>query len=311
MVEDELEIVVREEDIGKRVDQFLRDQLSGISRTRIRRCCDAGLVVCGGISVAAKHTLRPGELIKFRLDGERNGTLSPIKMPLHIVFEDDDMIAVNKPAGVVVHPGNGTTAPTLLEGILSHCALSRIGSPLRGGVVHRIDKWTSGLVLFAKTDAFHLQLVKMFSLRRMKKTYDAIACGTFERDFGEINAPIGRNRVFRTKMAVSHGGKEAITRWVAVERFGNLFAHLRVSILTGRTHQIRVHMANIGHPIAGDVTYGYNWNYSPTIAPKRVMLHASSLAFEHPFSKSEITLAAPLADDFSGMLRALSENFRR
>jgi 23S rRNA pseudouridine1911/1915/1917 synthase len=229
-------------------------------------------------------------------------------MPLDILFEDEDIIALNKPAGIVIHAGNGTMAPTLVEGILSHCKLSPAGGNLRPGVVHRLDKNTSGAMIFAKTDAAYLRLVKMFAARKIKKTYLAIVRGIFERNFGEIDLPIGRNRTVRTKMAVSPCGKTATTRWHVLKTFGRQFTFLQVNILTGRTHQIRVHLSSIHHPIVGDTTYGYSGNYSPLIAPDRVMLHASELAFKHPCREEEISIEAPLPSDFLKILQTLIKN---
>jgi 23S rRNA pseudouridine1911/1915/1917 synthase len=310
MIGGECEIIVPECDAGGRVDKFLSGRLQNVSRMRIKKSCDGGLVTCGGVAIPAKHIVHGGDSIKFRFETAERTTFPAEKMPLDVIFEDAHMIAINKPAGIVVHPGSGTTAPTLVAGVLAHCPLSTIGSPLRCGVVHRLDKMTSGAILFAKTDVAHLRLVKMFAERRMKKTYDAIVCGTFEKNFGEISAPIARSRVWRTKMAVSYSGKEALTRWSVAEKFGKLFTHLRINILTGRTHQIRVHMANARHPICGDITYGYDKNHWQRVIFGRVMLHASSLSLEHPLTGNEINLLAPLAEDFENSLVVLRKNFR-
>jgi 23S rRNA pseudouridine1911/1915/1917 synthase len=305
MIGDELEITVGIDGIGKRIDKFLADGADSISRTRVKKSFDGGFVVCDGKPVQAKHVLRGGEVIKFCPIFADATPLRPAPIPLDILFEDGDIIIVNKPAGIVVHPGNGTVAPTLVEGILSHCNLSFASGKLRPGVVHRLDRDTSGVIVFAKTDTAHLRLVRMFAGRRVEKIYDAIICGVFYGNFGEICLPIGRNRAIRTKMAVSEGGKKAITRWRNVKTFGEKFSHLRVNILTGRTHQIRVHMANARHPIVGDTAYGYNKNYSPLVTPQRPMLHASELAFHHPCSGEKISAMARLPADFTDILRAI------
>ncbi|MDR1891300.1 MAG: RluA family pseudouridine synthase [Puniceicoccales bacterium] len=307
MIGDEQTIVVRESDRGKRIDKFLSEFFQSVSRTQLKKSFDGGLIFVNGIPVPAKYVLRGGESIVLRLIVPDDTTLNPVSMPLDILFEDEDIIIINKSAGIVVHAGNGTSAPTLVEGILSHCELKGSGNPLRPGVVHRLDKDTSGAIIFAKTDKAYLRLVKMFATREIKKTYQTIVCGTFTKNFGEISLPVQRDRFVRTKMAVSASGREAITRWRVVKSFGQQFTHLQVNILTGRTHQIRVHMANMRHPILGDTTYGYNKNFSKLVVPSRVMLHASEIVFNHPCTEEIIFIKAQLPLDFVEILQVLSE----
>jgi 23S rRNA pseudouridine1911/1915/1917 synthase len=173
-------------------------------------------------------------------------------------------------------------------------------------VVHRLDKDTSGVVIFAKTDLAYLQLIKMFASRAVRKAYRAIVCGTFVKNFGKIDLPIGRNRHVRTKMAIRTDGKGAVTEWNVLETLANRFTHLQLHILTGRTHQIRVHMAYLGHPIVGDVTYGYGSNYDSMKISPRVMLHASKISLSHPLTGEELTVSAPLPQDFLEVLGILS-----
>ncbi|MDR1232740.1 MAG: RluA family pseudouridine synthase [Puniceicoccales bacterium] len=306
MVGDEQTIVVQDSGKGKRIDKFLSENFQDVSRTQLKKSFDGGLVSIKGVPMPAKYILHGQELITLRLILPNDVTLHPVSMPLDILFEDEDIIVVNKPAGIVVHAGNGTSAPTLVEGILSHCRLSGSGNPLRPGVVHRLDKDTSGAIIFTKTDRAYLQLVKMFATRKIKKTYQTIVCETFAKSFGEICLPVQRNRFVRTKMAVSVNGKEAISRWHILKSFGQQFTHLQVNILTGRTHQIRVHMAAIGHPILGDTTYGYDKNFSKLVTSTRVMLHASEVAFNHPCTGETISIKTRLPLDFAQVLQLLS-----
>jgi 23S rRNA pseudouridine1911/1915/1917 synthase len=221
-------------------------------------------------------------------------TFHPIDMLLDILFENSDIIIRNKPAGIVVHVSNRTTAPTLIEGISSHCKLSTFGNPLRPEVVHRLDKNRSGAMMLAKTDTAYLELVKMFTARKIQKTYQAIICAIFTTKFGEINFSIQRDRFASTKMSVSMGDKAAVTWLHVLKSFESQFAHLKVNIVTGRTHQIRVHISNIGHQILGDTTYGYNQNYAQLIIPIRMILHATELVFNHPCNGKTLTGKAQL-----------------
>ncbi|MDR1432807.1 MAG: RluA family pseudouridine synthase [Puniceicoccales bacterium] len=311
MIGEEVEFVATGDAVGQRIDKFLSTKFQSISRTQIQKSFAVGLVKSNGVVVPAKYVLRGGELVKISPLIPDGPSLRPVRMPLAILFEDDDVIAVDKPAGIATHAGSGTPVPTLVDGVLGHCKLSALGGELRPGVVHRLDRDTSGAIIFAKTDVAHLRLSAAFAARRMRKTYRTIVCGTFAKSFGEIKCPVGRNRCVRTKMAVTGRGREAITRWHALESFGEQFSHLKVSILTGRTHQIRVHMAHVRHPIIGDMTYGYSENYSPLVVPPRTMLHAAELAFQHPRTGVETTISAQLPADFLSILRTLRENFHR
>jgi 23S rRNA pseudouridine1911/1915/1917 synthase len=300
------EFTAEDGDAGQRVDKFLSCKIHGVSRTAIKKSFERALVRSDGKLVAAKYVLRGGEHIEIGVVREQPVIPEAVAMALDILFEDGEIIGVNKPAGIVVHSGNGTTSPTLVEGILSHCGLSMLGGPLRPGVVHRLDKETSGAMIFAKTDGAYLELVKKFAARDIKKTYLAIVSGTFPKNFGEINLPIGRNRAMRTKMAVVKSGKDAITRWSLLKTFGGQFSYLKINILTGRTHQIRVHMANMRHPVVGDTTYGYARDNSKPFIPTRTMLHASEIEFFHPSNGAKVKIVAPLPQDFRETLQILA-----
>ena len=294
-----------ESDVGKRVDKFLSQCLADISRTQIKKSFDHKLVYVNCSVVLPKYTLMDGDVIEFRLLRPDEIKLKPYKAALDILFEDDDIIVLNKPAGVVVYPGNGQQSPTFVEMVLSHCKLSKLSGSLRPGIVHRLDKDTSGILILAKGDAAYLRLVKMFSNREVEKFYRTIVYGKFDKSFGEICEPIGRSNIDRTKMSVRKGGKQAITRWELLQTFKKKFSYLNVQILTGRTHQIRVHMSYIGHPIAGDIVYGYNKNLSCGLQFPRVMLHAYKIKLKHPISDESLEITAPLPNDFKESLEKL------
>jgi 23S rRNA pseudouridine1911/1915/1917 synthase len=208
---------------------------------------------------------------------------------------------------MVTHAGNGTKEPTLVEGVLSHCELSRIGGTLRPGVVHRLDKDTTGAIIFAKTDEAYLKLIKLFSTRAIRKKYVAIVCGRMRTLSGTIDQPIGRHGTVKTKMCVRADGKPAVTDWQMRECFGGMFSLININLHTGRTHQIRVHLSNLGHPILGDTTYGYRPNFCSQIQCVRPMLHAAKLSFAHPITAQSVEIDAPLSVDFLEMLANLRE----
>jgi 23S rRNA pseudouridine1911/1915/1917 synthase len=305
MCGDEVEFVVDDRDAGKRADKFLSENFDDISRTQIGKAFADDLVSRNGAVIPGKYRVRAGDVLKFLPPARGRTAIVPVEMPLDILFEDEAIIAVDKPAGIVVHPGNGTVAATLVEGILAHCPLSSLGCGTRPGVVHRLDKGTTGVIVFAKTDAAYLKLVRTFASRAVKKTYQAIVEGVFPKNFGTVEAPVGRHRTMRTRMAVSSRGKEASTEWRVARSFGNHHTHLEVRILTGRTHQIRVHMAAIGHPVVGDATYGHGRHHPPIVVTDHQLLHASDIAFCHPIGGKLLAIHAPLPDDFSEALRTL------
>jgi 23S rRNA pseudouridine1911/1915/1917 synthase len=232
--------------------------------------------------------------------------LKPVDIPLDVIFEDKHLLVLNKPAGMVVHPGVGTGEDTLVHALLAHCAgeLSGIGGVERPGIVHRLDKETTGLLVVAKNDAAHRALADLFASRALQKEYVTLVSGVPKTETGTINRAISRHPVHRHRMTVGEGGRPSRTDWEMLESFGEAAAWLRCRIHTGRTHQIRVHLKSIGHPVMGDETYG--WRQNPALpVPPRVMLHAEHLVFSHPVSAKVLDLRAPLPKDFKAMLAAL------
>lgn len=298
-------IVVQDLDIPTRADKFLSSGYESISRTQIKKLFDNGQVLCNGTIIPPKYRVRNGDVLSFELPEIRNTTMTAHGMSLDILFEDEHIIVINKPPGIVVHPGSGTVDPTLVQGVLAHCKLSTIGGDTRPGVVHRLDKDTTGVIIFAKTNDAHLKLVKMFAEHRIKKRYLAIVCGTFALHSGTIDKPIGRHRTIRVKMDVQPGGRPALTDWTVLESFAKKFSLLSIDLHTGRTHQIRVHLSSIRHPILGDEVYGYHANFCAQIQAKHPFLHARRLVFTHPIIDQELNISAPIPPAFQDMLQTL------
>ena len=287
-------------DRGKRLDVFLQERLSAYSRSRIQDWIKGGRVRVDGRSEKASYVLRGTESVAVE-----PAELPPLKaiaedLPLDILYEDSAVIAVNKPAGVIVHAGAGVHAGTLVNRLVHHFGqLSGVGGDLRPGIVHRLDRYTSGVLLVARTDSAHQALARQFSSRSIEKTYLTVVHGIVERDRGRITAKITRDPVRRTRMTAKLGeGRTALTDWEVIRRYRR-FTYLSVRIGTGRTHQIRVHLASIGHPVAGDCLYG---------APAqrdRYFLHAHRIVFTSPATDQQVTVEAPLPPDLVGWLAAL------
>lgn len=289
-----------------RADKVLAQAFPAHSRAALQRAFDAGLVLRAGRPLAKSDEVRAGDVIEFSLPETRPAELKPVAIPLEILFEDGHLLALNKPAGMVVHPGVGTGEDTLVHALLAHCAggLSGIGGVARPGIVHRLDKETSGVLLVAKTDAAHRALADQFASRTLHKEYLALVSGAPKAARGVVERAISRHPVHRHRMTTGEGGRPARTDWERVEVFGRSAALLRCRIHTGRTHQIRVHLRSIGHPLLGDATYG--WKADPSLPkPPRVMLHAERIAFAHPVTGQPLDLHAPLPADFAVMLKAL------
>ncbi len=311
---------------GQRLDAWLAAQLEGVSRSRVQLLLSQGSVAVDGKPAKASFKLRGGEVVE--VVGEP--APAPLRavaeaIPLDIIYEDDDLSVANKPAGMMVHAGSGATEDarnrgTLVNALLHHYRqLSSTGGELRPGIVHRLDKQTSGLIIVARNDATHLKLAEMFSRRQMRKTYIALVHGTLKQDAGTINAAISRDAIRRTRMTTRRvtGGRMAISHYEVVRRihstFGN-FALVRVRIETGRTHQIRVHMASIGHPVVGDTLYGAPARIAApkkgnrdteSISLERNFLHAAELAFAHPRTGKLLELSAPLPAELEDFLTRL------
>jgi len=296
---------------AERLDTFLRDRFPAVSRGAIKRLIEEGHIRINGRTVKPTHSPRAGEQVEVHWPEASPATAQPEDMPLDILHEDDALLVLNKPPGLVVHPAAGHEQHTLVNALLHHCAgqLSGIGGVARPGIVHRLDKETSGCLVVAKNDETHLALSTQFATRKVEKIYQAIVCGEMTRDRGEISAAITRHPSHRKRMAVDDDiGRAARTSYRVVERLrGATLAE--VILHTGRTHQIRVHFQFIGFPLVGDATYGNRQNQrlqelTHYKAPRQ-MLHAGQLAFIHPRTAKRMTFNAPLPEDFLDALSAL------
>lgn len=300
-------LVVAEGARAVRADRVLAAAFPEHSRTALQRAFDAGLVRCGGTVISRDTAVAGGDRLEFALPGVAPTELKPADIPLDVLYEDRHLLAVNKASGMIVHPGAATGEDTLVHALLSHCAgtLSGIGGVERPGIVHRLDKETTGVIVVAKTDQAHRALADQFATRTLTKEYVALVSGVPQLLSGTIDRAIGRHPVHRHRMTVGEGGKPARTDWERAETFGDLAALVRCRIFTGRTHQIRVHLKSLGHPILGDALYG--WKPEPRLKeqPARVMLHAEHLVLMHPATGRELDLRAPLPEDFSRLIRAL------
>lgn len=290
----------------ERADKVLARAFPGHSRAAFQRALGEGLVTAGGRVLGQSDEVRAGDVLVVSLPETRPAELKPAAIPLDVLHEDSSVIVVNKRPGMVVHPGSGTGDDTLVHALLAHCAggLSGIGGVERPGIVHRLDKGTSGVVVVAKTDAAHRALADQFATRALRKEYLALVSGVPQARSGTIDRAIARHPVHRHRMTTGEGGRPARTDWQVEEAFGGAAALVRCRIHTGRTHQIRVHLKSIGHPILGDSTYG--WKPAPQLpVPPRVMLHAERLVFAHPSTGRALDIRAPLPEDFRHLIAAL------
>ena len=299
-------VIVTAEESGERVDALLARHLDGFSRSAAQRLLESGAVLLGERAVKKNYVCSAGDDFVVTLPELAEIPLTPQDIPLDVVFEDADVIVVNKPRGLVVHPAPGHPDGTLVNALLFHCgdSLSGIGGEKRPGVVHRIDKDSSGLIIAAKNDAAHLGLSAQLSDHSLCREYEAIVRGRLREDAGTVDAPIGRHPTDRKRMAVLRDGKgarNAVTHWEVAARYPG-YTYVRCRLETGRTHQIRVHMAHIGHPLLGDYTYGAP---SPDKGLEGQCLHARRLRFVHPSSGELVELEAPLPDYFLEVLKKL------
>jgi 23S rRNA pseudouridine1911/1915/1917 synthase len=290
-----------------RADKALAVACPEHSRTALQRSFDAGLVTLHGEVIKRDVSVRGGDTIVFSLPDVVAAELRAIDIPLDVIFEDKHMLAVNKASGMIVHPGAATGEDTLVHALLSHCAgsLSGIGGVERPGIVHRLDKETTGVIVVAKSDKAHRALADQFATRTLKKEYLALVAGVPPLLSGDIDRAISRHPTHRHRMTVGEGGKPARTSWERVEAYGDIAALLRCQIFTGRTHQIRVHLKSLGFPILGDPLYGWKPDARLDRQPERVMLHAEHLVLTHPISGKELDLRAPLPKDFLAMIKTL------
>jgi 23S rRNA pseudouridine1911/1915/1917 synthase len=287
----------------KRLDLFLSNVQKEISRSQVQRLIEQGHVLVNGQPVPAKYKVKPGDSVHLRVPDPTPLDLSAEPIPLKIVFEDECMVVVDKPAGMVVHPAPGHATGTLVHALLHHCQdLSGIGGVERPGIVHRLDKETSGLVLVAKSEVAHWSLSRQFKEREIKKVYLALVRGKVVKDKGVIDLPLGRHKVHRKKMAVRlEGGRSAVTAFEVIDRYAH-FSYLRLFPKTGRTHQIRVHVAQMGHPILSDKTYGGKLDAKHMKLPRQA-LHAHQLEIRHPISGETKVFIAPLPEDLDFYLK--------
>lgn len=324
---DASEFVVTAEDAGQRLDRFLAAQLPELSRNRIQSLMDDGHVLVAGATKKPSHRVAEGETVTVGVPPPSSGGVEPEAIPLDVLYEDADLAVINKPAGMIVHPGAGAETGTLVAALLHHfrapqnasdavtarhalTGLSSVGGPLRPGIVHRLDKDTSGAIVVARTDAAHAKLAAAFSNRLVDKTYIALLHGKPHGESGRIELPIARDLHRRARMTTRRReGREARTDWRALAHIGN-FTLVEANLHTGRTHQIRVHFSALGHPVVGDTLYGAPRQPkagAKDLAPlARNFLHAARLRFRHPRSMKEIEVRAPLPSELREYLRAIA-----
>lgn len=292
---------------GDRLDKWLSVQLSDISRSRLQKLIEQGCLKLNGVVCTNKKIkLAVGDLIKVTIPSPEKLNLQAENIPLDILYEDEHLIIINKPAGLVVHPAPGHYNGTLVNALLYHCDnLAGIGGVERPGIVHRLDKDTTGAIVVAKSDRAHQNLQKQIKAKTALREYWAVVCGSFNEDRGTIDLPIGRHPKDRKKMAVvpvEKGGREAVTEWEVIERLGN-YTLMRFLLQTGRTHQIRVHSTHLGHPLVGDLTYGSGGSLKVNLTGQA--LHAYKLTLQHPLLDYTIEAIAPLPPEFTKLLNFL------
>ena len=297
------EFIVEQETAGQRIDRFLSGEDTGLSRSALQALVAEGHVQCNGKAVAKSLKLKAGDTVLLEIPDAKPIEAVPQDIPLEIVYEDAHLLVVNKPKGMVVHPAPGNPDGTLVNALLWHCkgSLSGIGGEIRPGIVHRIDKDTSGLLVVAKDDATHIGLSQQMAVHSVERAYQTVVYGGFAQDEGFVESNLGRSKTDRKKMAVVSGGKRAVTHYSVLGRYPG-YTHVRCRLETGRTHQIRVHMAYIGHPILGDTVYGAK---KPVPGLTGQCLHAAGLRFVHPRTGEPVELHCPLPPEFTAMLQKL------
>lgn len=292
------------EDKGSRIDKYISDNIAELTRSAVQGLIEKGLVLAEGRAVSKNYKLRGGEEISVEIPEPEPMDAVPEDIPLDIVYEDDDLLVVNKPKGMVVHPAHGNYTGTLVNALLHHCgdSLSGINGVIRPGIVHRIDKNTSGLLIVAKNDASHLKLAEQIKEHSFTREYEAVACGYFKETEGTVDAPIGRHKTDRKKMCVTtENSRNAVTHYSVIKQYGG-YAHVRLRLETGRTHQIRVHLSYIGHPVLGDDIYG-----KPYKGIEGQCLHARKIGFIHPTTGEYMEFVSDLPDYFVSILAKLEK----
>jgi 23S rRNA pseudouridine1911/1915/1917 synthase len=296
----------------ERLDVFLRKKFPAVSRGSLQRLMDEGHILVDGKPVKPTHRPCAGQTVSIHWPDPRPAEAKPEEIPLDVLFEDKDFLVVNKPPGLVVHPAAGHDSHTLVNALLHHCAgeLSGIGGVARPGIVHRLDKETSGCVVVAKNDSAHMALAEQFASRSLKKTYHALVCGSVPNASGDIRAAIARHPTHRKRMAATNDGREAHTSYKIIERLPHVTL-VEAGLHTGRTHQIRVHFQHIGFPIVGDLVYGKRQNArlleETGCEVTRQMLHASRIELKHPRTKKVVKFEAPLPSDFKAALKCFRQ----
>ena len=299
------EYIVSQEEKGKRLDTYIPSVDTDITRTSAQRLIEDGNILVNGKNAKVSYKIQENDKISVEIPEPKQIDLKAQNIPIEIIYEDSDIIVVNKPKGMVVHPANGNPDGTLVNAIMAICkdSLSGIGGEIRPGIVHRIDKDTSGLLIVAKNDNAHVKMSEQIKNHEVKKTYIALVRGVFKENEATIDMPIGRSTSDRKKMAVNKNGKNAITHIKVLKRFDK-YTLLQVNIETGRTHQIRVHLSHIGYPIVGDYTYSNGKNEFDVIGQ---CLHAQKLEFKHPITQKDMCLEAELPQYFKDILDKLKD----
>ena len=288
-------LTASDDDAGSRIDKYISDNIAELTRSAVQGLIEKGLVLVGGRAVSKNCKLKAGDQITVEIPEPQPMDAVPEEIPLDIVYEDDDLLVVNKPKGMVVHPAHGNYTGTLVNALLHHCgdSLSGINGVIRPGIVHRIDKNTSGLLIVAKNDASHLKLAEQIKAHSFTREYEAVACGYFKETEGTVDAPIGRHRTDRKKMCVtSENSRNAVTHYSVIKQYGG-YAHVRLRLETGRTHQIRVHLSYIGHPVLGGL--------------EGQCLHARRIGFIHPSTGEYMEFTSELPDYFRSVLAKLEK----
>lgn len=297
------EYKITDDFVGLRIDKAISDKDSSLSRVTVQRLIDDGKILVNGKNTKSSYKLNLNDVVTIEKDEPKEVEIKAEEIPLDIIYEDDDILVINKQKGLVVHPGNGNPDGTLVNAIMAYCkdSLSGIGGEIRPGIVHRIDKDTSGLLIVAKNDKAHINISDQIKNHEVKKTYIALVRGNLKENMATIDMPIARSNKDRTKMAVSKDGKKAVTHIRVLERFDG-YTLLEVNIETGRTHQIRVHLSQIGYPIVGDMVYSNGKN---PFGVEGQMLHSMKLEFKHPTTGKEVKLEAPIPEYFENVLNEL------